>query len=80
MLNTLCGRKTGEQVDNTIILAVSLRLEVHVEMRLLLIVARLEGILRDTIGDDCFGDHDGRSVEESLFKKRQRLELAGTTE
>jgi hypothetical protein len=73
MLNTLCGRKAGEQVDDTIIFAVSLRLEVRVEMRLLLvisrlrglIVARLEGILGQTLGDDCFGDHDGRSVEES---------------
>src|SRR6478752_3186141 len=76
MLDTLCRREAGEQVDNTIIFAVGLGLEVHVEMRLLLIVARLEGILRHTIGDDCLGDHDGRSVEES---KRRRLELAGTT-
>lgn len=73
MLNTLCGREAGEQVDDTIIFAVGLGLEVRVEVRLLLIVAmlrglivsRLEGILRHTIGDDCFGDHDGRSVEES---------------
>lgn len=73
MLNTLCRRKAREQVDDTIIFAVGLRLEVRVEMRLLLIiarlrgliVARLEGILGQTLGDDCFGDHDGRSVAES---------------
>jgi hypothetical protein len=58
VLDTLCGRETGEQVCDALILAVSLGLEVHVDVvRLLLIVARLEGVCGETLRDDSFGDH-----------------------
>lgn len=62
LLDALGGRKAGEEISDLIILTVGLRLEVHVDMRLLLIVARLERIRRDAVRDDGFGDHDGQSL------------------
>jgi hypothetical protein len=60
VLDTLGRRETGEQVGDTLILAISLGLEVHVDVvRLLFIVARLEGVRGDTVRDDSFGDHFG---------------------
>lgn len=59
VLDALGGRKAGEQVDDALILAVGLGLEVHVDVvRLLLIVARLERVCGETLGDDSFGNHD----------------------
>lgn len=47
-------------------------------MRLLLIVARLEGVLGDAVGDDGFGDHDGQFFLFGVSKKRNALRGCGT--